>query len=112
MGDPKRQAAEPFTDLDRELSALASEWRAARGVSSSSRKAAMHPAYQRMIGKGLVAVPFLLRQLQERPDHWFVALMAITGKDPVPQESQGKIKEMADAWVAWGKAERSRANIR
>lgn len=105
MADAKRQTAEPFTDLDRELSALASEWRAARGISSSSRKAAMHPAYQRMIGKGTAAVPFLLRQLQEKPDHWFLALMAITGKDPVPRESQGKIKEMADAWVAWGKAE-------
>jgi hypothetical protein len=105
MADANRQTAEPATDLDRELSALASEWRAARGVSSSSRKAAMHPAYQMIIGKGTAAIPFLLRRLQEKPDHWFLALMAITGKDPVPKESQGKIKEMADAWVTWGKAE-------
>lgn len=45
-------------DLEKELSALAGEWKAARGAGSSIQKAVMHPAYQRIIGKG--AVPVLL----------------------------------------------------
>ncbi len=27
---------------------------------------------------------------------------AITGADPVPKESRGKLKEMTAAWVKWG----------
>jgi len=88
-------------DLDDELSALAREWKAARGASSSSLKAAMHPAYQTIIEKGSAAVPFLLRQLEERPDHWFLALMAITGQDPVAPEQHGYLSQMAAAWLDW-----------
>jgi len=102
-GPPQSSSAR--LDLDDELSALARAWRDARGATSSSLKAAMHPAYQRIIGKGSAAVPFLLRQLRERPDHWFWALMAITGEDPVAPEQRGNLPQMADAWLAWGEAE-------
>jgi hypothetical protein len=26
-----------------------------------------------------------------------------TGEDPVPEESKGKVAEMAQAWLAWGR---------
>ncbi len=90
-----------------ELRALAEEWKSGRGPTSSALEAAMHPAYLRIIAKGYTAVPFLLRELQRSPDHWFLALMAITGEDPVAEESHGDMKAMAAAWVEWGK----RANL-
>lgn len=86
-----------------ELDRLATEWRTHRGASSFSSRAVMHPAYQRIIGKGFSAVPFLLRQLQSAPDHWFWALMKITGEDPVPPEDAGDVAAMAQAWIEWGK---------
>ena len=52
---------------------------------------------------GEPAVPWLLQRLAERPDHWFVALNAITGARPVPSESRGRIKEMTQAWLNWGR---------
>jgi hypothetical protein len=64
---------------------------------------AMHPAYQQIIGMGERAIPLLIEEMKERPDQWDWALRAITGADPVPRESWGKLKEIAASWVAWGK---------
>jgi len=96
-------AAEPAV-ADRELSALAEEWKRTRPKASSSIvKLAMHPAYQRIIGKGQAAIPFILRELEKEPDHWFWALSAITGEDPVAEEDRGDFEAMARAWIKWGK---------
>lgn len=63
----------------------------------------MHPAYQRIIGMGPAALPLILREMERRPDHWFWALQAITGTDPVTVGARGNMRGMAAAWVAWGK---------
>jgi hypothetical protein len=53
---------------------------------------------------GPEVVPWLLRKLEREPDHWFRALHALTGADPVPAESCGKVREMAQAWLRWARA--------
>lgn len=63
----------------------------------------MHPAYQRIIGFGLPAVPLILAELRRELDHWFWAFKAITGEDPVPAERRGNMKEMAEIWLEWGR---------
>lgn len=78
-------------------------WRREREPVSSPRQMAMHPAYQRIIGMGPAALPLILRELERQPDHWFWALQAITGVDPVPADARGNMRDMAGAWVAWGK---------
>jgi len=53
----------------------------------------------------LVAVPLILRDLHmkaEDPDHWFWALQALTGDDPVPEDARGDMRQMAAAWLDWG----------
>lgn len=82
---------------------LARSWRRERGPTSSLTEMVTHPAYQEIIGLGREAIPLLLRELQREPDHWFWALKAITGVDPVPPEARGKIQEMARAWLRWGR---------
>lgn len=62
----------------------------------------MHPAYQRIIGMGDAAVPLILQELERSPDHWFWALNAITGADPVPESRRGVMSEMVKAWLEWG----------
>jgi hypothetical protein len=52
---------------------------------------------------GEAVVPLLLRDLETSRRHWFAALHAITGADPVPDTDAGKIPEMAKAWLRWGK---------
>jgi hypothetical protein len=82
---------------------LAEAWRREVRLTSSLTEMILHPAYQRIIGMGFECVPFLLRELERRPDHWFWALTAITGVDPVPPEDRGKLRKMADAWLKWGR---------
>jgi hypothetical protein len=92
-------------DLFQEFTA---QWRKGRNsLSSSAWDHVRNPAYQRIIGMGPTVVPFILHELQRElregePDDWFVALWAITGANPVPLESRGKMKEMAKAWLEWG----------
>ncbi len=82
---------------------LAEEWKSSRGHSSKLADLAMHPAYQQIIGMGERAVPLLLEEMEAHPDHWDWALRAITGFDPVPKESWGKLNEISAAWIDWGK---------
>lgn len=83
---------------------LKARWRTERGISSSISGAAMSPAYQAIIGMGVVAVPFILETLRAEkndPDHWFWALRAITGDNPVADDHRGDFKKMAGDWLDW-----------
>jgi hypothetical protein len=82
---------------------LASWWKGDVRYLSSLTEMAIHPAYQQIIGMGKDALPFLLRELDRSPDHWFWALKAITGADPVAPEQKGRIREMAAGWLRWAK---------
>jgi hypothetical protein len=83
---------------------LAEEWQDQARHMSVSRRMARLPAYQEIIAMGPPAVPLILEELRRRLDHWFLALEAITGVDPVPPELKGYVQAEADAWIAWGKA--------
>jgi hypothetical protein len=99
---PLPETPEP-TSLEQLFLTLAEQWRHERGPASSTTQLAMCPSYQRIIGLGAAVVPLLLRELERQPDHWFWALKAITGVDPVPAASRGKVSEMAERWLAWGR---------
>jgi hypothetical protein len=84
---------------------LVRRWKEERGPTSSTTELALCPSYQRIIGLGPAVLPLLLQALERAPDHWFWALKAITGADPVPPPQRGKMREMAQAWIAWGRAQ-------
>jgi len=90
-------------DLEREFQRLYQTWRAETRFTSSATEKAMHPAYQRIIGMGQPAVPFVLRELERAPDHWFWVLTAITGENPVNPNDQGDVQAMAASWIDWGR---------
>jgi len=82
---------------------LAMSWRKECTYLSSVREMVLHPAYQQIIGMGKSALPFIFRELETHPDHWFWALWAITGEDPVPPEDKGKIQVMTHHWLCWAR---------
>jgi hypothetical protein len=86
-----------------EFHSLARSWQQEMSFSSSPTEIAMHPAYQRIIGMGPVVIPLILHELETEPHLWFWALKTITGEDPIKPEQRGKIQEMAQAWLQWGK---------
>ncbi len=89
--------------LAQRFDALAQAWRRECGHLSSVREMILHPAYQQIIGMGRDALPFLLRELERQPDHWFWALWAITQENPVPVEHRGRVPDMARGWLEWAR---------
>lgn len=95
-------AYEDLTVRDKFL-LLSGIWRFERPNMSSFRKDRInHPAYQEIVKMGMVVVPFILKDLDDRLDDWFDALERITGENPVPKESYGKLSEMRTIWQLWG----------
>ena len=93
----------PTADLGERFRRLATEWKdKSRFLSNAAQMALLQP-YQRIIGMGMPVVPLILEELQREPDQWFWALEAITGEDPVPEKSMGRVSEMATAWLDWGR---------
>lgn len=73
---------------------------------SSVTKMLAHPSYLRIIGLGREfrrgeIERLILRELENEPDHWFEALVAITGENPVGQEDD--FDAAVNAWLAWGR---------
>lgn len=92
------------TDLEKAFQSLARQWKEACGLLSSTSAMVSHPAYQSIIALGEPVVPLLLRDLEKEPVHWFEALKAITGEDPVSPSDWGNIPAMTNAWLAWGRS--------
>jgi hypothetical protein len=51
---------------------------------------------------GMPVIPLILEDFRSEPFHWFWALNAITGEDPIPQSMRGRVREMAVARINWG----------
>jgi hypothetical protein len=90
-------------DLRERFQRLAAEWKEKSRPMSNVAQMAMLRPYQKIIAMGWDAVPFILEELQREPDQWFWALEVITDENPVPPEAAGKVRQMAQAWVEWGK---------
>ncbi len=86
-----------------EFETLAQQWKAETQFMSFANQKFLVPSYQRIIGLGPTAIPRILRELQDRPDHWFWALAALTGHNPVPPQSAGNFAATRVAWLNWGK---------
>ena len=77
-------------------------WKRETAHLSSLGKILTHPSYLRIIAlasRHEEFLKFLLEEMQSDPDHWFSALTAITGEDPVSPESD--FDESAAQWIDW-----------
>ncbi|MCY4217895.1 MAG: hypothetical protein OXE56_01290 [Gammaproteobacteria bacterium] len=83
---------------------MLNQWYEERGITSSQSDIVNCSSYRKIIGMGIDALPLILSQLKcegDDPDHWFVALEAITNEDPIPASSHGNMVEMSKAWLSW-----------
>lgn len=82
---------------------LARQWREETCLISSTTDMAMHPAYQQIIGMGQEALSLIFEEMRRQPGHWFWALQAITGENPVPTSERGQVPKMTQAWLEWAR---------
>lgn len=84
--------------LEEQFHELADVWRVQTSYLSNMTA---HPNYQKIVDLGPDVVPWIIRELKREPDHWFHALKAITGVDPVLRADRGDIAKMREAWLKW-----------
>jgi hypothetical protein len=70
---------------------------------SSNFQSMQHPTYFKILSLGESIVPFMLNDLIENKTHWFKALSALTGVNPIQPQNAGNINEMIRDWARWGK---------
>jgi hypothetical protein len=97
------QADEAQSNLEREFNKLATTWKAQTKGASSLSGMVMSPAYLEIIGYGEKMIPFILKDLKNSPNHWFIALRILARTSPVRPEDAGNIKKMSEAWISWGR---------
>jgi len=93
--------------LEHAFRAQVDRWKDETGHLSSLTKAIAHPSYLRIIGLATESTRaqierLLLKELQSEPDHWFPALAAISGEDPVHPDDD--FDAAVVAWLKWGEA--------
>jgi hypothetical protein len=86
-------------EVQEKFKKLAQEWGKATSFHSSIKKKVTHPAYLAIIEIGKPVIPFLLKDLEHKPEHWFVALSEIIGENPIPEKASGRMDDMAKAWL-------------
>jgi hypothetical protein len=104
MASPVK-TTEPSAVVD-QFTALAKEWKSATALLSSTTAMVDHPAYQGIIALGPAVIPLLLHELERGPVHWFEALQATSGENPVPPDHWGNIAAMRNDWLTWGRQRR------
>jgi len=97
MADTQSEKQEKLERVFREH---AERWKKDTRHWSSVTKMVMHPSYRRIMGMGPIALPLILRELRDYPDHWLVALNAISGEDPSSPDST--FEQAVSAWMEWG----------
>ena len=94
------EVSKPIQERFRELK---EDWKSkTRHLSNTAQISLVFP-YQMIIGMGPQVIPLILSELEKDPDHWFWALEAITGENPVAKNEAGDMEASAEAWIRWGK---------
>jgi len=81
---------------------LASEWKHDTAHLSVLSQRTTHPAYRSIVDMGRTAIPYILADLHRDPDHWFQALVFLTGANPVPYGFNGTVTDAVQLWIDWG----------
>jgi hypothetical protein len=90
-------------ELEQKFNRFAGQWRQKTMFMSRAADITSDFAYYQVVGLGPRVIPFILRQVQRGEGHWFLALRALTGENPVKADDAGSLPKMAQAWVDWGR---------
>lgn len=103
--DPKYVAETIYYEagVSKKFQHLVDLWSEDTIYMSSITAMVAHPSYLKIIALGEKAVPLLLGELEKSPNYWFHALTAITEEDPIPKEARGRLREMTEIWLEWGR---------
>jgi len=105
----RNQAFEYFTSavttetLRQKFERLADTWQKETVLVSNIGLIQSNPSYLGIIAMGKDALPFIFNNMRQNPNHWFIALNAITGVNPVQENDRGNVEAMTTSWLQWAK---------
>jgi hypothetical protein len=99
----RRQSLKVTVDTLREFYRLMAIWKTTTVHLSNITEKCLHPAYKEITAMGQRVLPLIFSELAREPDHWFAALRTLTGINPVPLQSRGRLAEMTNAWIEWAR---------
>lgn len=81
------------------------QWKEETSAYSSTPKKLLNIWYLRIISLGRGIVPLIIKELKDDPDHWFLALKALTFEDPIEQNTAlyYSFDDCVQAWLEWAK---------
>lgn len=98
---PSTEPSRVVSSARPQFNSLVAKWHEETDHLSSLTDIVLNFNYQRIIGMGSAALPFIFEELRTNGGHWFWALRAITGEDPVPPQDRGNMQSMKNAWLEW-----------
>lgn len=90
-------------ELEQKFNRLAGQWRQKTMFMSRAADITSDFTYYQIVGLGPKVIPLILRQVQRGEGHWFLALRALTGDNPVKADDVGSLRKVAQTWVDWGR---------
>lgn len=78
-------------------------WKNETIFSSSISEITNNSAYRSIIGLGQEVLPFIIDDLKTNDNHWFYALEALTGQNPIKENHKGIVPLMKNDWIEWAK---------
>jgi hypothetical protein len=100
IGKSKSKSLRAESPNARKFRRLAEQWYNETGMISMIHKKVMHPSYQRIIGMGKEALPFIFQELKKGRAHWLWALSSIIDDDVA--KPGNTLEEAVGAWLHWG----------
>lgn len=82
------------------------DWMEDTEWASSISTITEHRQFTELVNMGTIIIPFVLERLAagELNAHWFPLLKDLAGgNDPVPPQYRGRVQQMANEWLAWGR---------
>lgn len=100
LSERRQQCAQPNKTEFEVFRDHVDQWRRETWHLSSLSRRVSHPAYLKIVGLGVQAIPWILQELRQEPDYWFPALEALARDNFSPKATS--MKELRDAWLKWG----------
>ncbi|MFY9951432.1 MAG: hypothetical protein WAK27_22215 [Candidatus Sulfotelmatobacter sp.] len=89
--------------LEAEFYKHATRWKRETALYGNLSKIVLHPDYQRIMAMGPKVISFIIKDLAEKPAHWFWALHNLVPAGQDPAEGLTTVEGARQAWLKWGR---------
>jgi hypothetical protein len=80
---------------------MKAKWYRETAFSSSPDEMRNTDSYKEIVSYGRIALPYIIKEIQDNPSLLMMAAHDITGENPITESIRGDMRAMMGAWVGW-----------